>query len=149
MKSSEAVSLERQALSTSVYDLKATYSKQTSTPIDKIKLLYSKKPVADSKTLKDVLGPAAEKPPTEMQFSVMVMGGTAAAPAIERVASPPAEAPGPDMVAQQSPPGGKEVLQTDEFWIDLAGFVKQRIKDEAEGERVAGLFRSAWEKSGA
>jgi len=40
---------------------------------------------------------------------------------------------------------GKEVLRTEEFWGDLKGFLVQRLKDEAEGERVAGVFRKALE----
>lgn len=38
---------------------------------------------------------------------------------------------------------GKEVLGTEEFWGDLRGFLVQRLKDEKEGERVAGVFRRA------
>jgi ubiquitin-like protein 4 len=144
--SGDVVTLDQQPLSTSVYDLKTAYSKETSTPIEKIKLLYAKKPVVDSKTLKDVLGPAAEKPPADIQFTVMVVGGVAGA-SIERVASPPAEAPGPEMMAQQKTASGEEVLRTEAFWEDLSGFLKQRTKDEEEGERLAGVFRVAWEKS--
>lgn len=38
---------------------------------------------------------------------------------------------------------GKDVLATEEFWEDLGGFLTQRLKDEAEAERVVKLFRKA------
>jgi hypothetical protein len=42
-------------------------------------------------------------------------------------------------------PSGNELLQKDEFWSDLKGFLTQRLRDEREGERVHKLFRKAWE----
>lgn len=38
---------------------------------------------------------------------------------------------------------GKDVLGTEQFWSDLKGFLVQRIRDEKEGERLAGVFREA------
>ena len=104
----------------------------------------------DSKTVAEVVGSDAG---SEVEFSVMVMGGAAAA-AASPVQSPPAVAPGEAdkglgsqataPVAQG--PSGKEVVAGDQFWEDLKGFVVQRIRDEREGERLVGVFKGAWEK---
>jgi len=40
---------------------------------------------------------------------------------------------------------GVEVLRTEAFWEDLKGFLVQRLRDEGEGERLAGVFKQAWE----
>ncbi|KAF2430424.1 hypothetical protein EJ08DRAFT_243133 [Tothia fuscella] len=137
-----SLNMESQALTTSIYDLKAAYAAKSGGSTDKIKLLYNKKPTQDSKTLKDVLGEAAETA-KEVEFSVMVMGGGAAA-----VSSPPIETPQPEMAA---PPAqgttGKDVLKTNEFWEDLQGFLQQRLRDESEAANLTTLFKSSWEKS--
>ena len=115
--------------------------------MDKIKLLYNKKPTTDSKTLKDLLGDDAAA--TEVEFTVMVMGGipTGASPRIQTPEPAMAEAPAPTPpVAEGSGSSGKDVLREDGFWDDLQGFLQQRIRDEGEATRLAGLFRSAWQK---
>ncbi|KAJ4353684.1 uncharacterized protein N0V89_005414 [Didymosphaeria variabile] len=141
------------ASSTSIYDLKSAYSTKTSIPAAKIKILYRKKPVTDSKTVAEVLGSDAG---SEVEFGVMVLGGAVATP----VQSPPAAAPGEeekglasgaaqDESKAEAPaaqgPSGKEVVN-ESFWEELRGFVVQRIRDEKEGERLVGVFKSAWEK---
>ncbi|KAF1942088.1 hypothetical protein EJ02DRAFT_503076 [Clathrospora elynae] len=144
---------------TSIYDLKQQYASQTSIPAAKIKILYKKKPVIDSKTVADVVGTDAG---AEVEFGVMVMGGGVASPSVAGtpVTSPPAVAPTEGEKGLNSAsagetsggaaavgPSGKELVATDEFWGDLKNFVLQRIKDEAEGERLVGVFKSAWEQS--
>lgn len=154
---------------TSMHDLKAAYAAAAGlASADRIKVLYARKPVGDVKTIKEVL-PAgalegADGRPLAVELSVMVMGGggggggggtptTAGTPAIstpERVASPAAAAVemGEAPVAA-GPSETAEILKTDEFWGDLKGFLVQRLKDEREGERLAGVFREALQKSGA
>ncbi|CAI6333686.1 unnamed protein product [Periconia digitata] len=137
---------------TSIYDLKTAYATATSLPAAKIKILFKKKPLLDSKTVAEVIGADAG---SDVEFGVMVMGGataTGASSASSPVTSPPAVAPseadkglGGAPVAQG--PSGKEVVAGDEFWADLRGFVLQRIRDEKEGDRLMGVFREAWEKS--
>lgn len=151
---------------TSVYDLKQQYSTQASLSAAKIKILYKKKPVTDSKTLLEIIGTDAG---TEVEFGVMVMGGAAAAtvsPAAGNtpVASPPAVAPPTESEkglasAGESSAGtapgtvgagvmsGKDIVATDEFWSDLKTFILQRTKDAEEGERLVGVFKSAWEQN--
>jgi len=38
---------------------------------------------------------------------------------------------------------GRSVLATEEFWVDLKGFLVARLKDESEGERIWGVFKDA------
>lgn len=145
---------------TSVYDLKSQYASSTSIPAAKIKILYKKKPVTDSKLVSEIIGADAG---SDVEFGVMVMGGAvgASTPSESPAASPAAAAPsesdkglaGVDAAANTGVaggaaavgPSGKEVVATEEFWGDLKNFVLQRIKDEHEGERLVGVFRKAWE----
>ncbi|KAL1640018.1 hypothetical protein SLS58_007285 [Diplodia intermedia] len=168
------------AATTSMHDLKAAYAASVASPggggqelsTSKIKVLYAKKPVNDTKTIKDVLagttGNGGGGGAAAVEFSIMVLGGGATAtgtstPAIstpERLASPPVAASvpppsQPEIEMGEAPPVGSEggaaamaamAAQTDDpgFWADLKGFLVQRLKDEAEGERLAGVFREAW-----
>lgn len=135
----------------SIYDLKTSYASSASVPTAKIKILYKKKPVADSKTVGETIGSDVG---SEVEFSVMVMGGAVVGGT--PVTSPPAVAPseaekglageGDKAAPAAQGPSGKEVVATEEFWEDLRGFVVQRIRDEKEGERLVGVFKSAWEK---
>ena len=149
---------------TSVYDLKQQYSTSTSIPATKIKILYKKKPVTDSKLVSEIIGADAGG---DVEFGVMVMGGATAGGAATPSAESPAESPaaaapsetekglasaGEGVGTAGGATGaaavghtGKEVVATDEFWGDLKNFVLQRIKDEQEGERLVGVFRKAWE----
>lgn len=114
--------------------------------MSKIKLLYNKKPTTDSKTLKDLLGDAADTT-KDVEFSVMVMGGGAPGKAAPSPAASPAiEIPQPEMPVAQGP-SGAELLQSAAFWDDLKGFLQQRLKDEGEAARLASLFKSSWEKN--
>jgi hypothetical protein len=107
--------------------------------VDKIKLLYSKRPVADSKTLKDVLGDGSGQGGQAAEFTVMLLGG--AVPSVSAPTAEVADAPAGTQDATRIPVG-KE-LETEDFWIDLKGFLIQRLKDEKEGERLAKVFRNA------
>jgi ubiquitin-like protein 4 len=53
---------------------------------------------------------------------------------IEKVSSPP----------PVQGPSGKQILQTEDFWKDLQGFLEQRIKHEAEAVRLVQKWRSGW-----
>lgn len=127
--------LANQALNTSVFELKTAYAAQNpGLVVDKVKLLHNKKPVADSKTLKDVLGEAAEGA-RNVEFGVMVMGGIAGAPA-------------PTPTTMEDGAAGTEILRATEFWDDLRGFLMQKVQDEGESERLMSLFKAAWESGG-
>lgn len=133
---------------------KAVHAKGT----EGIKVLYNKKPCADSKTIKDVLG-SDEPGPEEVEFSIMIMGGAANAAAGteekggEEETKEAAEGEG-DKLAVDTPvstaqgPSGDEVLESEEFWDDLKGFLSQRLKDEGKAKEVVETFRQGWKGRG-
>ncbi|KAI1655844.1 cell-cycle control medial ring component-domain-containing protein [Daldinia decipiens] len=123
------IKLSSQTLNTSVLDIKTAVSQDTGIPIEKMKLLHKKKPIADSKVLKDLAGESE----TSIEFSVMVMGGAAAIKTAN---------PAQSEVAQGQ--SGNDVLDTKEFWDDLKGFLLQRIRDEKTAEELMNTFQSAW-----
>lgn len=144
------IKLTSQPLNTSILDIKTAVAEQASLLVDKIKVLHKKKPVADSKVLKELLGDEE----TTVEFSVMVMGGAAAAAAAPTTS--PAASPEASSAAKTVNPAegtnpaqgvtGEAVLATDEFWTDLRGFLSQRIRDEKITEDLFGKFLSSWER---
>jgi hypothetical protein len=136
--------------------------------IEKIKLLLNKKPIPPSKkTVTEALDEKEAK--GDIELGVMVMGGApdpppqvqvppadmAGAPESEKAAveaeSRPTPMEGVETVQAESgapvQPGqtsGEIVLQTDEFWDDLQGFLEQRIRDQGEAVRLRGVFERAW-----
>jgi hypothetical protein len=115
-------------------------------PLDKIKILYKRKPVTGTgKTLAEVLAdePAIMAGGKEVEIGVMIIGGAqvvesaVAQPEIteKRDESPPKAAIGPS---------GEEVLRTEAFWDDLQGYLEQRLKDEEEAKRLRLVFKEAW-----
>ncbi len=165
MRGGSPITLADLDQNTTIHDIKSSYAAQSGQAIEKIKLLLNKKPAADLKTLKE-LGVDGD-----VEFSVMVMGGggggsNATTPAVEKTepvmtavpaatggedkmdVDPPTPAPESEKAAaeagQKSGREGVEgILKTEEFWSDLKGFLAQRLRDEREGERVAGVFREA------
>ena len=132
---------------------------------EKIKILYNKKPIpASKKTISDVLeGESLEQGKT-VEMGVMVIGGapdpppkTDTTPGNEavQIADKAADVPsekmeGIETVSSPSPPvqgpSGKEILETEQFWKDLQGYLEQRIKDEAEAERLVQRWKSGWQR---
>jgi len=124
------VRLSSQPLDTSVLDLKTAAEARTRVPVAKMKLLHNKRPVPDTKILKDLVADGE----TTLELTVIVMGGAAAIPAATPEKSGAAEAS-----------TGAAVVETDAFWADLRGFLLQRIKDEDQASELSTLFRSSWE----
>lgn len=141
MKSpTHSLTLDSQSLSSSVFDLKQAYGSAFSLPVDKIKLLHGKKPVADSKTLKDVLGGEGSGK-GQAEFGVMVMGG--AVPVVAAAAGAGEGDDTPDLAkGAQAGAGGAAALDG-KFWEDLKGFLEQRLKNEAQAEALAVKFKRA------
>ncbi|KAK1998364.1 hypothetical protein LX36DRAFT_656636 [Colletotrichum falcatum] len=126
------IKLSSQTLNTSILDIKTAVETQSRIPVDKMKLLYNKKPVPDSKVLKDLLTDGQ----LSLEFSVMVIGGAAAVkpePAPVGVGSGQQEAI------------GEAALDTPEFWNDLKGFLMQRLKHEQTAEELSAQWRSTWQ----
>jgi hypothetical protein len=128
------ITLKAQPPTTSILDLKSAIHEQTSIPVNKLRVLHNKKPVTDSKVLKDLV----KEDESSIEFSVMVIGGAPKKGDEEVI--PDA---GVGKVAQGE--SGLETLKNEEFWSDLKGFLTQRLRDEAQGEKVYGLFRGAWD----
>ncbi|KAI9763007.1 MAG: hypothetical protein M4579_000070 [Chaenotheca gracillima] len=133
-------------ISTSVYDLKQAVSEQSQIPRDKIRLLFKKKPCPDSKVIKDLV----EEGAGSAEFSVMVIGGAAATtsttskePSGEAATTSGQEGVVDPPVAQG--PSGTDVLQSEDFWEDLRGFLMQRLRDEGEAQKISQVFKQAWE----
>lgn len=136
------IKLSGQGLNTSVVEIKAAVAGQAGVPADKIRVLHKKKPVPDTKALKDLVADGD----MVVEFSVMIMGGAAAAapgPARGSATDVGGDSTAGGVVAQGS--SGKAVLETEEFWNDLGGFLQQRIRDEAAAGELVGQFRGAWQ----
>ncbi|KAI8634004.1 cell-cycle control medial ring component [Xylariaceae sp. FL1651] len=125
--------LSSQSLNTSILDVRTSVANETGIAEDKIKILHKKKPVSDSKILKDLVG----EDDTAIEFSVMVLGGAVTA-AIKSDAQ--------KGVAQGS--SGADALQTQDFWDDLKGFLLQRIRDEQLAVELSTTFHEAWKAKG-
>lgn len=117
------IKLTSQPLTTSLHDIKTVVSQRARIPSEKLKILHNKRPLQDSKVLKDIVGDEDKT----VEFAVMVIGGAAAVL--------PAEGAGSTIPA----------IETEAFWSDLNGFLMQRLKDESLGKELSALFRSTWE----
>lgn len=108
-------------------------------------MLLNKKPVADSKVLKELVS-AGE---SVVEFSVMVLGGGVVKPQPQTSGSEPASSSHPHS-AEHGPVAqglsGEDVVKTQEFWTDLEGFLQQRVRDEETATELLQVFKGAWEK---
>ncbi|KAL7912777.1 cell-cycle control medial ring component domain-containing protein [Trichoderma velutinum] len=142
------ITLAALPLSTSVLDVKAAVNAQTRIPVDKMKLLLNKRPVADTKVLKELLAKESDK---KIEFSVMVIGGAAAIPPEEKPAGEAMETDEPVATAQADAATVEaeleSELESDAFWADLSGFLQQRLKAQDKAEELSSLFRSSWQAS--
>ncbi|KAI0484200.1 cell-cycle control medial ring component-domain-containing protein [Xylariaceae sp. FL0804] len=131
------VTLPAQGPDTSVLDVKAAVAQACGVPTphaaDRLRLLHRRKPVADSKVLRELAG----KGETAVEFSVMVIGGGGGGAAAQATAGEAQK----DVAQGQS---GAEVLATKEFWDDLRGFLLQRVRDEKTAGDLTDTFQSAW-----
>ncbi|KAK3387021.1 cell-cycle control medial ring component-domain-containing protein [Podospora didyma] len=133
---------------TSALDIKTAVSNETSIPVEKLKLLHSKKPVADTKALKEFLPPAPagvgarEAATTVIELSVMVMGGAAAA--VKKIAEAAPVVVDDEEASSARHSHGAAVLETEQFWTDLEGFLQQRMRDEKMAGELTSQFKGAW-----
>ncbi|KAL9636451.1 MAG: hypothetical protein Q9164_002815 [Protoblastenia rupestris] len=136
---------------TSVLELKERIATEVGMDgIEKIKVLWERKPVSDAKIVKEVIGEEGLQK-AEVEFGVMVMGYVA--PAAASKADVPKETAGDKMevdgereTAAAEGAIGEEALGREEFWDDLKGFLQQRLKDESLAEDALGVFRNAWRR---
>ncbi|MCJ1315845.1 hypothetical protein MMC15_001165 [Xylographa vitiligo] len=152
------ISLSNKPLTTSVLELKQAVAENIGvTGTDKIRLLYKKKPCADSKTVKDVIGDEVLR---DVEFSVMVMGGVAAAGEAAPNAQkdlgstadedtkmedvPMAQGPGGVVVLDAQGNSGVSLMGSQQFWQDLDAFLVQRIGDKEVASEALAVFTRAW-----
>ena len=139
-----SLSLPSTDLGTTVLDFKQKVASDLKLEgTEKIRILYSKKPAGDVKTLKELIGDEPLQAGQEVELGVMVMGYkeadvTKTEDTIMR------DADGETSIAQG--PSGEEVLGAEKFWADLKGFLLQRIRDEGKAAEVFDKFRGSWEK---
>lgn len=147
---------------TSALDIKLAVADETGIPVEKIKLLLNKKPVPDTRSLREMVAASSSSSGGlelgGLELGVMVMGGWSGAigkvggggAAVEKekggaggggVVEKGGVAGGP-VVAQGL--SGREVLETEAFWGDLKGFLEQRIRDEGVAVEAVEKFRGAW-----
>lgn len=121
--------------------------------MEKLKILYEKRPVIDSKTLAelDVSGGA-------VRLQVMYMGAPSSVPKGDVVTTEKEkleegfENGGEKMDVDETPiaqgKSGEDVLRTSGFWSELKGFVLQRVRDEEVSGRAVDLWSRAWDDRG-
>ncbi|KAM3513702.1 hypothetical protein MY11210_002611 [Beauveria gryllotalpidicola] len=143
------ITLAAQALDTSLLDVKQAAAARARIPADKLKILHNKRPVPDSKILRDVVG---EGKTAVVEFSVMVIGGGAAAVLPEE--SVDVDDDGDDAAAggegaavrrRRRAERGEAAVEQDRFWEDLNGFLMQRVKDKDTAAELTTVFKNAWE----
>ncbi|KAL5357065.1 cell-cycle control medial ring component [Aspergillus floccosus] len=137
---------------TSVQDLKDAVQARVvdaqdgAVPVDKIKILYKRKPVA-GKTIAEILSDEPEmlSGGKEVEFGVMIMGGAKVVEAETTTSAPEQQ----DAAASKAAvgPSGETLLETEAFWNDLEGFLEQRLKDTEEAAKLRTLFKGAWASS--
>lgn len=170
-----ALTLAHQSALTGVHELKAAYAAHSGLALDRLKLLYSRKPCADTKTLRDVVGADKLGPAATVEFSVMITGGSgsgtgsgtgtgtgtvtddlvAARSSVQSAAPDSRGTRGDSAVAgtgkEPSPSKSsmEESLGKDEFWRGLAEFLVGRLDNPGEGRRLTSLFRRAYVEDSA
>jgi len=150
------VVVKDQTPESSIYDVKAACAAQAGYATEKVKILWERKPVSDSKTVKEVVGEDAT-PGAEVEMGVMFMGQPTQAPSggsAEPSAAPTAEEQGPDRRASvyedasSAQAGhGEAVLETKEFWDELQSFVSQKLHNDSLTTNVMQGFRQSWHPS--
>lgn len=138
--------------STSILDLKeriASEINQPSASADKIRILYQKKPCADSKTVKDVVGDEAlSKQEATVEFGVMVMGYTASnlgpqfTEADMKVADKGAEVA--EKQGKRKWEFARGVMEGEDFWNELTGWLVERVGDDGFAGEVVEEWRKSW-----
>lgn len=93
----------------------------------------------------EAAGPGSENAATEAETGLNP-GEVTSTPmeGVQPTASHPESNP-----VQPGDTSGSDVLQSQEFWSDLEGFLTQRIRNQEEATRLRGVFESAWRSNSA
>ncbi|KAL8757685.1 MAG: hypothetical protein Q9184_004146 [Pyrenodesmia sp. 2 TL-2023] len=145
-----SLSLPSTSLSTSIHELKQKVANELGrSGTEGIKILFARKPAADTKTVREVLGAAAAEEP-EVEMQVMVVGGSTLKGG-EGEEEGGKEKGDVEMAGTEGVPvaqgiSGEEVLGSDAFWDDLRGWLMQRVRDEGVVGDVWGAFKRGWDE---
>ena len=153
---------------TRIADLKESVRKEIETKhgatvdVNKVKVLYNKKPIPPSKnTLAEAVSSEDVSSGKPLELGIMILGGVTSTASPSQAGTPAVSTPSAVIAPVQDPmegisqeashapqqgSKGAHLLETDEFWDDLQGFLEQRLKDEAEAARLRGIFRETWKK---
>jgi hypothetical protein len=136
-----SMELSLSAKNTSVYDLKAAYSRQFSVPEAKIKVLDmgTKRPVPDSKLVDEFVKDG------KVEFGIMLLGVTPTTPTTpaEPVAATSSAEKQKDVEMRDAEP---DVLETKEFWNDLESWLGSKLEDKTRAKTLARAFKQAAKK---
>lgn len=158
--SPQAITVRDQTPDSSIYDVKAACAAQAGYAPEKVKILWERKPVADTKTVREVVGEKLAATEGEViEMGVMYMGAPTVTPVGQGTkgqAGAGSEAKeaggeGTESAVKEAPVAqgkhGEAVLESKEFWDDLQGFVLQRLRDEDVTANVMRGFRESWRAS--
>ncbi|OAX81297.1 hypothetical protein ACJ72_04364 [Emergomyces africanus] len=119
-------------------------------PLDKIKILWKKKPV-QGRTIAEILGSDSTvlSGIKEIQLGFMILGGATLAPVNPKAEenAPSREESGtlPAQSLVENHPGHiQDVVLTEEFWDDLEAFLRTKVNDATHLYRIISIFRKAW-----
>ncbi|KAL2828026.1 cell-cycle control medial ring component [Aspergillus cavernicola] len=123
--------------------------------LEKIKILYKRKPIVGvGKTVAEVVSDVGEEDlilggggGKQVEFGVMVMGGARVVEEQGQRQDEEATCSGETTAKAAVEPSGEVLLETEEFWEDLQGYLGQRLRDADEAEKLRGLFKEAWAAS--
>ncbi len=141
---------------TSLLDVRSALAARTGVSAAKLRLLYNKRPAADSKALKDFVGDgdkgkssSSPDAPVTIELGVMVVGGAATVAAAHEAAAAAAAAATGTKAAAAAPSqragAAAPAAESEGFWTDLRAFLVQRTGDTKQADELFSLFLRAWE----
>lgn len=130
---------------TSLLDVRTALAAKSHVPADKLRLLYNKKPVSDSKVLKDLV--AGSEAAEEIKLGVMVAGGAETVAAAEAAtAAAAAQATAAAAPAEEKAEPTAVAAESEVFWTDLHGFLVKRTGSKTQADELFSLFLRSWEE---
>jgi ubiquitin-like protein 4 len=126
----------------------------------KIKILLNKKPIpSGKKTLGEAMEGVKVGKGESVELGVFVMGGARdPVKRAEEVVKPETPVPvsgvedkmeGVQGMAEGEVEKVVRALGEEGFWLELQGFLQEKLGDEESAKRVQGIFREAWSKQGS
>ncbi|KAI1007611.1 hypothetical protein K3495_g615 [Podosphaera aphanis] len=130
--------LSSQLPTTSILEIKESLSGLTNIPVKKIRLLFNKKPVAESSVINNLLTERDGVTSATLELSVVVLGSAAPLNVSSTSGAKSEE-------SDTKPEKTQNMLDTEIFWLDLKEFLVKRLEDKHAGEKLWKVFRTAFE----